>query len=256
MIISTYKELKKNLKKDLTALPTVKVALIGDNATQFLAIAIQGIGIERGYRIELFEADYNQVERQFLDPTSELYSFDADYVVVFQSTHKLLSSYNEKAIESQIHVADERLEFIKLMCNSIQSNLIYFNYPEIEDSVFGSYANKVESSFTYQIRKLNYNLMNLAQKKSNLFICDIAALQNNHIDLQQKANEFNLVSEEIRFRTDLTKLGLIYDFDYPNELTKNSKNFKDPFHINDSIGEIIIKEIISGNINYARTIKN
>ncbi|MFT5248468.1 MAG: FkbH-like protein [bacterium] len=177
-MISTFKELKKNLKKDLTTLPTIKVALLGDNATQFLAIAIRGVGIERGYNIELFEADYNQVERQFLDPTSELYSFDADYVVVSQSTHKLLSTYNEKAVEIQSQVADERLEFVKLMCNSIQSRLIYFNYPEIEDNVFGSYANKVASSFTYQIRKLNYELMNLAQQNSNLFICDIAALQN------------------------------------------------------------------------------
>ncbi|TVZ55440.1 HAD superfamily phosphatase (TIGR01681 family)/FkbH-like protein [Lutibacter sp. Hel_I_33_5] len=178
MIISTFKELKKNLKKDLKALPTIKVALLGDNATQFLGIAIRGVGVERGYNIEFFEADYNQVEQQFLDPTSELYSFDADYVVVSQSTHKLLSTYNEKVAESQSLVADERLEFIKLMCNSILSRLIYFNYPEIEDNVFGSYANKVESSFTYQIRKLNYELMNLAQQNSNLFICDIAALQN------------------------------------------------------------------------------
>jgi FkbH-like protein len=178
MKISIFKELKKNLKKDLRILPAIKIALLGDNATQFLAIAIKGIGVERGYNIELFEADYNQVERQFLDPSSELYSFDADYVVVSQSTHKLLSTYNEKPIEGQSHLADERLEFIKLMCNSMQSRLIYFNYPEIEDNVFGSYANKVESSFTYQIRKLNYELMNLAQQNSNLFICDIAALQN------------------------------------------------------------------------------
>ena len=178
MMISTFKELKKNLKKDLTTLPTIKVALLGDNATQFLAIAIRGVVIDRGYNIELFEADFNQVERQFLDPSSDLYSFNADYVVVSQSTHKLLSRYNENTVENQSQVADERLEFVKLMCNSIQSRLIYFNYPEIEDNVFGSYANKVESSFTYQIRKLNYELMNLSQLNPNLFICDIAALQN------------------------------------------------------------------------------
>jgi FkbH-like protein len=178
MSLNTFKELKRNLKKDLASLPTIKVALLGDTATQFLAIAIRGEGIQRGYNIELVEAEYNQVERQFLDRASELYTFNADYVVVFQSTHKLLSKYNEKALESQSHVADERLEFIKLMCNSIQSRLIYFNYPEIEDTVFGSYANKVKSSFTYQIRKLNYELMNLALFFPNLFICDIAALQN------------------------------------------------------------------------------
>ena len=56
--------------------------------------------------------------------------------------------------------------------------IIYFNYPEIEDTVFGSYANKVESSLSYQVRKLNYELMNLSRHYPNLFICDIAGLQN------------------------------------------------------------------------------
>jgi FkbH-like protein len=178
MIISSFNELKKNLKKDITSYPTIKVALLGDTATQFLAIAIQGTAIGRGYNIELFEAEYNQVERQFLDKTSDLYNFNADYVVVFQSTHKLLSRFNKLVVEAQNTIADERLEFIKMMCNSFQSRLIYFNYPEIEDNVFGSYANKLENSFTYQIRKLNYELMNLARQYPNLFICDIAALQN------------------------------------------------------------------------------
>ena len=177
-MVSTFQELKKNIKKNLTSLPTIKVALLGDTATQFLAVAMKGIGIERGYNIDLYEADYDQVERQFFDPSSELYSFKADYIVVFQSTHKLLSAYNERAADNLSIIADERLHFIKLICNSVQSKLIYFNYPEIEDNVFGSYANKVEGSFTYQIRKLNYEIMNLAQLYPNFFICDIAALQN------------------------------------------------------------------------------
>ncbi|MGV8962003.1 MAG: HAD-IIIC family phosphatase [Candidatus Saccharimonadaceae bacterium] len=178
MKVSTFQELKRNLKKDLTSLPTIKVALLGDTATQFLSTAIKGVGIERGYNIELFEADFNQVERQFLDPSSELYSFNADYIVVFQSTHKLLSAYNEKDTQNQSNIANERLKFIKLICNSVQTRLIYFNYAEIEDNVFGSYSNKVDSSFTYQLRKLNYEIMNLALIYSNLFVCDIAALQN------------------------------------------------------------------------------
>lgn len=84
-----FKELKKLLKKDLTGLPSIKVALVGDTATQFLATAIKGMGVERGYHINLFEAEYNQVERQFMDPTSDLYEFDSDFIVVFQSTHKI-----------------------------------------------------------------------------------------------------------------------------------------------------------------------
>ena len=36
----------------------------------------------------------------------------------------------------------------------------------------------MESSFTYQVRKLNYELMGLAKQHANFFICDIAGLQN------------------------------------------------------------------------------
>lgn len=174
----TFKELKRNLKKDVSNLPTLKVSLLGDTATQFLATAIKGEGIERGYNIDLFEAEYNQVERQVLDPTSDLYAHDAKYTVVFQSTHKLLEQYSLMPASDWITLADERINFIRTICESVGGKIIYYNYPEIEDTVFGSYANKVSSSFSYQLRKLNYELMNLAQEFPNLFICDIAGIQN------------------------------------------------------------------------------
>ena len=174
----TFKELKRNLKKDVSALPTIKVSLLGDTATQFLATAIKGEGIERGYNIDLFEAEYNQVERQVLDPTSDLYAHDAKYTVVFQSTHKLLEQYSLKPASEWGALADERINFIRTICENVGGKIIYYNYPEIEDTVFGSYANKVSSSFSYQLRKLNFELMNLAQEYPNLFICDIASIQN------------------------------------------------------------------------------
>ena len=176
-----YKELKKKLKTIPEGLPTCKVALLGDTATQFLATAIRGTGLERGYNVSLYEAEYNQVERQFLDPTSELYEFDADFIVLFQSTHKLNESHSLLSVEQQVMIADNRLSFISTICaNSAFANkkIICLNYPEIEDTVFGSYATKVTSSLTYQIRKLNMGLMNLSQEYANLFICDIAGLQN------------------------------------------------------------------------------
>ena len=177
----TFKELKRNLKKDLSDYPTIKVALVGDTATQFLAMAIKGMGVERGYGINLFEAEYNQVERQFFDPISELYEFDADFVVVFQSTHKLGEKHSLSTLEQQQALADGQINFVRSIVENpalASKKIIYFNFPEIEDTVFGSYANKVESSFTYQVRKLNYELMGLAEQHANFFICDIAGLQN------------------------------------------------------------------------------
>ena len=177
----TLQELKRNLKKDNSMLPHVKVALAGDTATQLLATAIRGMGVERGYNIDLFEAEYSQVEQQLLSPDSELHQYDADFIVIFQSTHKLGEHHSQLKPEQQASLADERLGFVASVCENpaiAGKKIIYFNYPEIGDTVFGSYANKVDSSFTFQVRKLNYELMRLSQQYQNLFICDLAELQN------------------------------------------------------------------------------
>ena len=179
--MKTFQELKKITKHMPADLPAIKVALTGDTATQFLATTIRGTGAERGYQIDLFEAEYNQVERQFLDPSSELYQTDADFIVLFQSTHKLGEKHSLLSPSQQESLAEERLAFVASVCENpmlASKKIICLNYPEIEDTVFGSYATKVTSSFTYQVRKLNMGLMDLSQRYANLFICDIAGLQN------------------------------------------------------------------------------
>ena len=173
-----FKQIKRLLKQDNSNLPEVKVALLGDTATQFLATAIKGGGVERGCNINLFEAEYNQVERQVLDPTSDLHAFGAKYTVVFQSTHKLLETYSLKDASDWSKLCEERVQFVRTLCETTVGKIIYFNYPEIDDTVFGQYANRTELSFTWQIRQLNCELMRLTQEYPNLYICDIAALQN------------------------------------------------------------------------------
>ena len=174
------KQLKKKLKEDLSGLPALKMALVGDTATQLLATALKGMAAVRGYRLELMEAEYNQVERQFLDPGSELYAFDADYIVLFQSTHKLGELHSLLAPAQKAALADNRLAFIESVCSNevfSQKKIICMNYAEEDDAVFGSYANKVVESLTYQVRRLNYELMNLSQRYPNLFVCDLQALE-------------------------------------------------------------------------------
>lgn len=178
--MKTFKELKRNLKIDVNTFPTLKISVLGDSATQFLATSIKGMGIENGYNIDLFEAEYNQIERQVYDSSSELFQHRAKYNIFFQSTHKLLEKYSMMSIEEQSNLADERLEMIRYICENIEGYIIYYNYPEIDNMVFGSYSNKVSSSFIYQVRKMNFELMNLAKEYKNLFICDLSGIQNTY----------------------------------------------------------------------------
>ena len=176
----TLRELRALAAKDMDIAP-MKVALLGDTATQLLVTSIKGEAVARNMALKIYEGEYNQIERQLLDPTSDFYQFDASVVIIFQSTHKLCEYHSQLSSERQEQVAEERLSFLASVCENpafADKKIIYFNYPEIEDTVFGSYANKVEASFSFQVRKLNYELMQLSRQYPNLFICDIAGLQN------------------------------------------------------------------------------
>lgn len=71
-----------------------------------------------------------------LDPISDLYAHDAKYTVVFQSTHKLLEQYSLMPVSEWSTLADERINFIRTICENVVGKIIYYNYPEIEDTVF------------------------------------------------------------------------------------------------------------------------
>lgn len=180
--MKAFSELKRNLKKDLSAFPVVKVALLGDTATQFLHQALRATGYDYQFNLEIFEADFNQIERQVFDPSSELYEFAPDLVIIFQSTHKLLGKYSKLKPELYASLAETQMAQIDRLNTEIRSKsaakIIYYNYPEINDSVFGSYANKTEQSFLFQLRKLNYELMVYAAQQKGFYICDLSSIQN------------------------------------------------------------------------------
>ncbi|WP_214072350.1 HAD-IIIC family phosphatase [Mucilaginibacter sp. dw_454] len=177
-----FSALKKNLKRDFSQLKAIKIALLGDTATQFLQNALRGTGYDYGYDLQIFEADFNQIERQIFDPASELYEFAPEVIIIFQSTHKLLARYDKSAADAQATLAGTQLQLIDSLCTAIRSKIsakiIYYNYPEINDNVFGNYANKTAQSFLFQLRKLNFELMQYAANTANFYICDISSVQN------------------------------------------------------------------------------
>jgi FkbH-like protein len=177
-----FSGLKKNLKKDFSGLKNIKVAILGDTATQFLKQIIRGYGHECGLDLEIWEADFNQIERQVFDASSEFYEYNPELVILFQSTHKLNSIYSKSNPREYDQLAVRRMNLVADLCTQISANLkakiVYYNYPEIDDSIFGNFANKVEQSFLFQLRKLNYELMVYAAQNANFYICDISSVQN------------------------------------------------------------------------------
>lgn len=197
--MKSFAQLRRNLKNNNKSKP-LKIAILGDSATQFLTQAIQGTGIDNDINFDVFEADFNQIERQVYDLSSELYKFEPKIVIVFQSSHKLLLKYNKINPEEHSLLASNEMSKIENIYSNLSSNLeakvIFYNYTEIDDAVFGNYANKVESSFLFQVRKLNYELMCFASKSANLYLCDISTIQN-------QIGKLNFFQPSVYINTDM-----------------------------------------------------
>lgn len=173
----TLKEYKRAIKNNKQEGKKLKIAIVGDTATQFLTTAIHGETILRGYNTDIYEADYNQVELQVMNPQSDLHAFEADYTVVFQSTHKLVGYHSSLDNQEQELLAQERLNFVRTICEQLPGRIVYYNYPEIDDTILGSYSSKICSSLNYQVCKLNMGLMELSQQYPQLFICNLSGIQ-------------------------------------------------------------------------------
>jgi len=180
--MKTFSDLKKNLKLDPSNLKPLRLALLGDSSTQFLNIALRGEAVDTGFHLQLWEADFDQIELQTFDPNSELYRHQPEIVVLFFATHKLLNNYSKKSQEQKAHFAESHLTKLKEVVRAIQENvnakIICYNQPEIDDTVFGNYSNSVPSSFLYQLRKINLELMNFTESIRNFYVCDLSSVQN------------------------------------------------------------------------------
>jgi FkbH-like protein len=176
-----FARLKKNLKADSTSLSPVRLAILGDAPTQFLRQAIQGYGVEVGIGFDIFEGEYDQIERQILDPGSDLYAHRSRFVLIFQSTQKLHAKFVRTSPAERSHFASDHVVRVRELLrhlHSLEARVIWCNFTEPTSDVFGNFANKTSASFTAQVRTLNVELMQVARDTKALFICDLASLQN------------------------------------------------------------------------------
>lgn len=177
-----FLELKKNLKSDVSNFKQLKVSLLGDSPTQMLSIALKGYGVHEKFNIDLYEAEYNQIDANVLNLSSELYESKSEFTIIFESTEKLIQKFYALDKDSKKNFAANHLEKVSDYFDNINSqyntSIIYFNFAEINDNVFGNYSNKIDFSFLYQLRKINFGLMDLCQKYKNVHLCDVSSLQN------------------------------------------------------------------------------
>jgi HAD superfamily phosphatase (TIGR01681 family) len=175
----TFNALKKLSKTSGEGLnPKVKIALLGNFSTQLLNIALKGAGVHLGVELEIYEADFDQIDIQIIDPKSDFYAFEPDWVIIFHDNQAVKTKFF--LAQDKTRFADNFIEQLEryyvTIRERINSKVIINNLYTERDSVFGAYSSKVPESFAYQVQKINFQLTSFFEHNGNAFMFDLAGL--------------------------------------------------------------------------------
>lgn len=191
--------LKKALKQALPLHKKIRVALAADTASQFLCTAIQGMARLRGIELDLYEAPYNQIGLQVFNPTSELHAFQAQYVILFESTQHLQKAFYETAQQEREHFAQHHISEVAAYAEAVKrsgAKLLYYNYTDMNDGVYGNFASNYLRSFPAQLRLMNAKLTEVAAQHKNMFVIDL-------LQVQTRFGQAAMIDPKVYIQTDM-----------------------------------------------------
>ena len=176
----TFIDLKRAAAECDGSLPCCKAAILGDSATQHLAVAVRGYLFRKGVPTAVYEAEYDSVMQETIDAGSGLYRFCPDFILLYLCTEKLYQKFCKTPEERRARFAEEAFGEIAGYWNAIfahtRAKIVQYNFIERDDGVFGSYALKTETSFLSQLKKLNRLLEEGCRAQKDVYVCDLNGL--------------------------------------------------------------------------------
>ena len=161
--------------------PCARAALLADTASQLLAGTLKGYAKHLGFRLELFEGEFDQIEMAVLDPASALHAFRPETVIIHLAAERIAAKFGTLSVAERGGYAEAFGERARRLHQALANRgyqTLFFNLADPGDGVFGNYGNKAAWSLRNQIRLCNVELMRLAMETSDFHVYDLTALQS------------------------------------------------------------------------------
>lgn len=178
---SDYKNLYKTLKVRRSGFKKkLKVAILSSFTIQGLDEILFVKCFQQGILSKIYLAPYNQYSQEIINPSSKLYKFNPDLVILIIDPVSFLGDYWLNPYQL---TTPKRKKFIKQKSSEIENlilklkshskaKIIIHNFNVPGFSPLGILENKQQFGFQDSIRKLNENLQKMVINDPSLFIYD------------------------------------------------------------------------------------
>jgi FkbH-like protein len=154
---------------------TIKLALLADFATQHLTPILKVLFARNGVKLDVYEAGYDSIDTEILDPGSGLHAFAPRYVVILVATEKLKARLYP--IENRGNFAEEAAARFTTLWEALKrsgsATVIQGNYVTPSERAFGNFELKAVDSVGSIVADINHRLAAAAREANNVLLCDI-----------------------------------------------------------------------------------
>jgi FkbH-like protein len=182
----------------------LRVALIGSATLQQLESGIRVSGLRHGPRFEVRTGGYGQYRQEALLPTSFLYGFAPNIVLLSLTASDVLGNIPLTATDSQVEAAlsnsiAELRNIWRSIRTSIKAAVIQQSFLDQSLPIFGSFDRLAAAAPSRLVARLN-DLVAEASKEDGVALLDIAAqVQRDGVEAWFDVRRWLQAKQEIRF---------------------------------------------------------
>jgi FkbH-like protein len=140
---------------------SLRVAVLGDAATQHYCQALGATLKLRGWWPEIYEAEFDSIQQELLNPQSETYRSNPEFVVLFTTTQALWHRYasvSEKASFAD-EVCNDLFSHWDLLQSRTSATVIQHNFVLPLNRPYGNYTSLHADTFAASIGRINGRIL-------------------------------------------------------------------------------------------------
>jgi len=153
----------------------IRVAILADAAVQQLASLIKSLGARNAVAIDVYEGGYDSIDLEMLNPSSTLYAFEPQFVIVLMSGEKLKARLYESADRPSF--AADTVRRIEGLWEAFRANssatIVQSTFVLPTERAFGNYELKVANSVGSIFSEINHELATRARAAPNVLLSDV-----------------------------------------------------------------------------------
>jgi len=153
-----------------------RVAVLGFCTTQYYTAVLRGLGKASGFPIATYEPEYDTVHQTVLDPTSGLYEFGAQFVVVLTAVQAVRNTLLSVPVADRLATAEREAErLVSILSRAAEATGATVVVNELVlpyERPWGNLTGRIDGSLPSAVRLINERLRRLAETVENVHTVD------------------------------------------------------------------------------------